>query len=525
MTTATDDQRQATGSTKIPDDVKGVCDLLLERMDQHDWHSVLAMRDWVPDEVAAARSASESELASQDLSDPLLFARLKLVREAIQVLAYVGLCDVRGETGVERARLTERGVETQAGMPKPKEAPGKVQAPTSKTASAPEPTATGAAEQAADAPAGRPAAASANAAAAAPARAAPPEPARSPAAAADARHDRQEGTADSDHPAGRDAAAVARPGLPTVTAAEIVRLQIENLRMHPAAEVIPRMRDSERQLFLKDVLAIGVTDPIVVQRGGIVLDGRHRLEAAQERGDTTIPARVVDLGPEEQLDEIYRDALLRRHLSDDQRALMAADWEVERIKRSKSERGRKGGRASGRSRSGATPVTAADANSAAPGAAEFDDAQPERRPRSPRSREVAAAKFRVSEKKVAKAAHLKASAPDLADQVRAGKTKLAEARKQASEANPQNGTSRKSSPPKRKQAAPAVMSNGVASSAATTPDERAEESPTVERADAAGQLVLYLEYADDVLAARLLEALGRARATRVRDALTRALGG
>jgi ParB-like chromosome segregation protein Spo0J len=123
----------------------------------------------------------------------------------------------------------------------------------------------------------------------------------------------------------------------------IVNLPVRDLRPHPAALKVPEMRDEEWKPFLESVRTSGVQDPLTVQKGGRVLDGRHRLKAARESGQETVPARVVDLGPDEQTALVYRTALLRRHLSDDQRAMLAARRTEAEARKSRSERARKAG--------------------------------------------------------------------------------------------------------------------------------------------------------------------------------------
>lgn len=118
----------------------------------------------------------------------------------------------------------------------------------------------------------------------------------------------------------------AQPAMPPASdpPAPVVRLPLASLRLHDAWALVPGMQPDEWEIFLADVLANGVRDPIVVQRGGIVLDGRHRLKAAGERGDEFILARVVDLDGQAQLDYLLKAAVLRRHLNDSQRAMLAA---------------------------------------------------------------------------------------------------------------------------------------------------------------------------------------------------------
>jgi hypothetical protein len=195
-------------------------------------------------------------------------------------------------------------------------------------------------------------------------------------------------------PAGRDARVSLAP--------------VAGLRLHEEAGKIPGMRDEEWGPFLADVQTAGVKDPITVQRGGVVLDGRNRLRAARESGQTTIPAIEVDWSPAGQLEHIYRSALLRRHLSDDQRAVLAARFHEELRSQSKAERARKAGKAGGRGRSKAANSSE---DKASPGLS--GEATPPQN--KPRSRALAAAVHNLPERKVRDADEVQRKDPELAD--------------------------------------------------------------------------------------------------------------
>jgi ParB-like chromosome segregation protein Spo0J len=257
---------------------------------------------------------------------------------------------------------------------------------------------------------------------ASPAADAPQEPVATPAdgegVAASTEGDAVENT--SATPPTPDAP-VAQPPAPSETT-NIVRLPVRDLRPHPASLKVPEMRDDEWKPFLESVRTSGVQDPLTVQKGGRVLDGRHRLKAARESGQETVPARVVDLGPDEQTALVYRTALLRRHLGDDQRAMLAARWTEAQSKKSRSERARKAGLAGGRGREKA-PAGPGDA--AAPKPAE----DPNGRTKTVRARTRAAGQYRVPERKVRAARDLEKASPELAARVLAGDLTLNQARR------------------------------------------------------------------------------------------------
>jgi len=192
-------------------------------------------------------------------------------------------------------------------------------------------------------------------------------------------------------------------------------MTISELKLHPACARVPRMRPDEWTAFLEDVQGRGVQEPIVVQRGGHVLDGRHRLEAAKARGDHTILVRLVDLSEKEQIEFIIAAALLRRHLTDDQRSILAARFQEPLSKATKVERASKGGKTGGLGRIKATSLSETSSDKLLP----KND-----------TRREAAGHFLVSEWKVRSAAVIERVCPDLAERVLAGDLTLPQAKQQ-----------------------------------------------------------------------------------------------
>jgi len=102
-----------------------------------------------------------------------------------------------------------------------------------------------------------------------------------------------------------------------------------DLKPHPLAYLIPDMRGSEWEDFYTDVALRGIKVPLEVLADGTVVDGRHRLRAALELGMKEVP--IIDAPLNGDNPEVYmlKAAVLRRHLTDDQRAAMAALWKKE----------------------------------------------------------------------------------------------------------------------------------------------------------------------------------------------------
>ena len=106
----------------------------------------------------------------------------------------------------------------------------------------------------------------------------------------------------------------------------------ESLRDHPLSHLVPEMRPSEWREFYRDVTFRGVIMPLEVLADGTVLDGRHRLRAAREAALPTVPVVDALLGDDDPAVYMLKAAVLRRHLNDDQRAMMAAKWAQENKK-------------------------------------------------------------------------------------------------------------------------------------------------------------------------------------------------
>lgn len=112
----------------------------------------------------------------------------------------------------------------------------------------------------------------------------------------------------------------------------------KSLKPHPLAGLIPDMRPSEWRDFYNDIAMRGIKVPLEVLADGTVLDGRHRLRAAIELGMKEVP--IIDAPVDGDKPEVYmlKAAVLRRHLTDDQRAAIARLW----IKENKQKRDTEG---------------------------------------------------------------------------------------------------------------------------------------------------------------------------------------
>jgi uncharacterized protein (TIGR02996 family) len=209
---------------------------------------------------------------------------------------------------------------------------------------------------------------------------------------------------------------------PRELAEEIVQLAVEDLRLHPALADIPQMRPEEWQPFLEDVREHGVREPLTVQVGQpyLVLDGRHRLEAAKEVELAIVPVRLVNLSESEQEEHVYVSALHRRHLTDDQRAVLTARCYVGQAQQARQDRARKGGQAGGRGRPKKDDSSQAGAAAELPGSKSGNG-------RKTSTRQRVAKEHGVPEKKLRNAIELEQEAPEVAQQVVDGESTLKQA--------------------------------------------------------------------------------------------------
>lgn len=187
---------------------------------------------------------------------------------------------------------------------------------------------------------------------------------------------------------------------------------VSGLRPHALADQVPEMRPAEWRAFLADVAERGVLEPVRLAPDGVtVLDGRHRLRAARELGLAELPTAPALCEPGDEASYMIRAALHRRHLSDDQRAMLAARLsqsigeERRRLQLARAERARWGLASAA---TGITPV-----------------------PVGVPSRTVAATFLGVSERRLRTAQALTAEAPDLAARVEAGGMPLLVAKTQS----------------------------------------------------------------------------------------------
>ncbi len=93
------------------------------------------------------------------------------------------------------------------------------------------------------------------------------------------------------------------------------------LAVHPTAELFPLITGPEFESFVADIKANGQMDPIMLDQHGQVIDGRNRLRACERLG---IEPRTDTYDGDDVDQYVVSHNLQRRHLTDSQRAMIAA---------------------------------------------------------------------------------------------------------------------------------------------------------------------------------------------------------
>lgn len=190
------------------------------------------------------------------------------------------------------------------------------------------------------------------------------------------------------------------------------------LKPHPAAELFPMMSAAELDDLAADIKAHGQRRPIMVWEGSI-LDGRNRYEACKRAGVTPqlLPWRPTT--PDDSPTQwVLSENLHRRHLTVDQRALIALDAQTMFAREAKARQKAAGGARKPHPRF-------ADAREA-----ETEERLPPRGgKRAPTSAAQAAKATGVSARSVERARRVQTARPEVLERVRKGELTLKQAEK------------------------------------------------------------------------------------------------
>ena len=94
--------------------------------------------------------------------------------------------------------------------------------------------------------------------------------------------------------------------------------------LHPVCDLFPEMDAEEYEQLKADIEKNGQIDPIIVTSKGEIIDGRHRYRACQSLGKR-VKSTTRYIADDELLDFVISANLRRRHLTDSQRAAIAAE--------------------------------------------------------------------------------------------------------------------------------------------------------------------------------------------------------
>jgi hypothetical protein len=181
-------------------------------------------------------------------------------------------------------------------------------------------------------------------------------------------------------------------------------------KIHPLALLFPEMSPEDYKKMKTDMELHGQIEPIMLSSDGeTLLDGRNRLRACKE---LNIVPRVERFDPsrpyQSEADYIFAANVLRRHLTDDQRAAIANKWADAERQAAKERQKQHGGTAPGRNKN-----------------TSGESAQ------SVRTREAIAKKVGITPHKVRQMETVGKYLPDLVPKIQSGELKLKDAYKQA----------------------------------------------------------------------------------------------
>lgn len=94
------------------------------------------------------------------------------------------------------------------------------------------------------------------------------------------------------------------------------------MKSHPYADLFPMMQEADLMRLAEDIKENGQSEPIITLEGA-VLDGRNRYKACEINGVTP---RCEEYAGTDPLGFVVSHNLHRRHLTESQRAMVAAKW-------------------------------------------------------------------------------------------------------------------------------------------------------------------------------------------------------
>jgi len=96
-----------------------------------------------------------------------------------------------------------------------------------------------------------------------------------------------------------------------------------SLRCHKHAALVPSMSQTEAEALQADIAERGIQVPLEITTAGVILDGRHRHQAALALGLEEVPVKAID--PARPVEYMLLAAIQRRHLTESQRAALVIE--------------------------------------------------------------------------------------------------------------------------------------------------------------------------------------------------------
>src|SRR4051794_28416384 len=95
----------------------------------------------------------------------------------------------------------------------------------------------------------------------------------------------------------------------------------DSLSVHPVANLFPMLPEDELQELADDIRANGLQHPIVLDKDGVLIDGRNRWAACQI---ASVDPRFDVLNGQDPVSYILSSNIARRHMNAGQRAMTTA---------------------------------------------------------------------------------------------------------------------------------------------------------------------------------------------------------
>jgi DNA modification methylase len=115
-------------------------------------------------------------------------------------------------------------------------------------------------------------------------------------------------------------------GLPAAAKGKVRFVTVKDLKVHPASDFMP-FSPGAYAAVLRSVKENGVLFPLAVAADGKVIDGRYRLRAAVELGLKTLPVLTIDIAGDLVFHWIFHVKYDREHLTEDQRLVLANQYQ------------------------------------------------------------------------------------------------------------------------------------------------------------------------------------------------------